>query len=82
METLRDYDYEEVPAICGGGCACATCHVHIEEESLHLLEAADEIEIELVEMEDGFDSKRSRLSCQLPLKEEHDNLRVTLIDNA
>ena len=31
METLRDNGYD-IEASCGGCCACATCHVYIDEK--------------------------------------------------
>ena len=35
MEAARDFSNEaidEIPADCGGCCACATCHVYVKEE--------------------------------------------------
>ena len=32
MEALRDNGYDEILAICGGVCSCASCHVYIEGE--------------------------------------------------
>ena len=30
METIRDNGFDELLALCGGCCSCATCHVHID----------------------------------------------------
>jgi 2Fe-2S ferredoxin len=30
METIRDSGFDELLALCGGCCSCATCHVHID----------------------------------------------------
>lgn len=81
MELLRDSDFEEIAALCGGVCSCATCHVHITSDQSVLVEK-EEDETELLELADDFDETLSRLSCQIELSAEHDGLEVTLIDNA
>ena len=30
MENIRDNGFDEILALCGGCCSCATCHVHID----------------------------------------------------
>lgn len=30
MEAIRDSGIDEIAAICGGCCSCATCHVHVD----------------------------------------------------
>jgi 2Fe-2S ferredoxin len=32
METIRDAGLDELLALCGGCCSCATCHVHVDGE--------------------------------------------------
>lgn len=34
MEALRDGGVDEILALCGGCCSCATCHIHVEEVGL------------------------------------------------
>jgi len=80
MELLRDAGYDSILAMCGGSCSCATCHVYIEKMVEHQLDNIDEDEEMLVVEADGYDSKRSRLSCQVELTEEHDGLIVSLVD--
>ena len=78
MEHLVEEGYEEVQAICGGSCSCATCHVFIS----NMPEGQSDIEedeLMLLEMADGYDKKRSRLSCQLELDRSHDGLEVVLV---
>ena len=29
MEAIRDNGFDELLALCGGCCSCATCHVHV-----------------------------------------------------
>lgn len=76
MEILRDFDFG-VLAICGGSCACATCHVYIAPEWLDRLAPQHGEERELV---DGLEYRRdtSRLSCQIQLTQDLDGMCVTL----
>ncbi|HWI87577.1 MAG TPA: 2Fe-2S iron-sulfur cluster-binding protein, partial [Sphingomonas sp.] len=30
MEVIRDAGIDELLALCGGCCSCATCHVHVD----------------------------------------------------
>lgn len=77
MEAIRDGGIDEMLALCGGCCSCATCHVYIgEADSAHFLPAsADE--------DDLLDSSEnrtplSRLSCQLFLTPALESLTVTM----
>lgn len=62
LAILRDAGVDEISAICGGNCACATCHVYIEPASL-----LPEPRIEETEMLDTLlhQSPISRLACQV-----------------
>lgn len=76
MESLRDLSYG-VAAICGGMCACATCHVYVDREWLPRLPdvMSDEREL-LTELTHYQES--SRLSCQIELTPALAGLRVTI----
>ena len=65
-------------ALCGGSCICSTCHVYIAEEDFNKLESPKEDEIETLETNDINQTKLSRLSCQIELKEEFNNITVTM----
>ena len=65
-------------ALCGGSCICATCHVYIAEEDFKKLKSPEEEEIETLETNDINQTKLSRLSCQIELKEEFNNITVTM----
>ena len=83
MEAARFYanpPLDEIPATCGGSCACATCHVYIHEKWIDKLGKIDynTPEIELLEYEKGFKEGISRLACQIELKPEHNGLIVEL----
>jgi ferredoxin, 2Fe-2S len=75
METLRDNGIDEIEALCGGSCACATCHVYIDEKFKDQMPPMSSAENDLL---DASDSRRanSRLSCQLILSEEFDGMEV------
>lgn len=77
MELIRDQGVDEVLALCGGCCSCATCHVIVDPAFADLLPARSEDEDALL------DSSRhrqptSRLSCQIPYDAGLDGLRVTV----
>ena len=86
MEAARDFanqSIEEIPADCSGCCACATCHVLIDRNWIHIIGQPDlnSAETELVEYEKGYDRMQSRLACQISLEKKHDGLVVHLLDN-
>ncbi len=65
-----------IDADCGGGMACATCHVYVKEEWLNKLSKIEPGEQDMIDM--AFEPKKnSRLSCQLIVSDELDGLVVT-----
>ena len=86
MEAARDFSnvaIDEIPADCGGCCACATCHVKIDEKWISVIGQPDKesLETELIEYQKGYDTIQSRLACQISLEKKHDGLVVHLLDN-
>ena len=77
MEVIRDADLG-LPAICGGGCDCATCHILLTPEWFEKVGGPNEFEEALVEEAPEYDPKRSRLSCQITVSAEIDGLKATL----
>ena len=76
MENLRDNGYD-IEASCGGCCACATCHVYIDEKWTNKLKNMDDDEESMLDQ--AFDVKNnSRLSCQIDLSEELDGLEIEI----
>ena len=49
MENLRDSGIDEILALCGGCCSCATCHVYIDEEFMDRLPPVYEDEDALID---------------------------------
>ena len=77
MEVIRDHGFDELLALCGGCCSCATCHVHVDEDFLGKLPAMGEDENDLLDSSDHR-TGASRLSCQIPFSDALDGLRVTI----
>ena len=76
MEIIRD-EGMDIEAACGGCCACATCHVYINEKWLNKLKPIDDDEESMLDQ--AFDVKNnSRLSCQIDLSEELDGLEIEI----
>jgi ferredoxin, 2Fe-2S len=76
MEIIREHDLP-VEAACGGCCACATCHVYVEDDWLAKLEPASEEEDRM--LDEAYQvQENSRLSCQIPFRAEINGLKVTL----
>ena len=62
---------------CGGACACATCHVYVNEEWLDKLSDQNESEKDMLDF--AFETKsNSRLSCQLMIDDKHNGIVVNL----
>ena len=76
MELIRDHGLP-TEALCGGACACATCHVHVAPEwAQQLYPARAEEEQMLDAVPDP--APTSRLSCQIRMNDSLAGLRVTI----
>jgi 2Fe-2S ferredoxin len=77
MENIRDNGFDELLALCGGCCSCATCHVHVDPAFSGQLEPMSEDENDLLDSSDHRNAF-SRLGCQVPMTDALDGLRVTI----
>ena len=77
METIRDNGFDELLALCGGCCSCATFHVHIDPAFMGKLPKLSEDENDLLDSSDHR-NEFSRLSCQVPITDALEGLRVTI----
>ena len=77
MEAIRDNGFDELLALCGGCCSCATCHVHVDPSFAAALPPMSEDEDDLLESSDHRVAT-SRLSCQIPFTNDLDGLKVTI----
>jgi 2Fe-2S ferredoxin len=77
MENIRNAGFDELLALCGGCCSCATCHVHVNAQWLAALPPMQGDEDDLL---DSSSHRRpnSRLSCQIEFGETLDGLRVQI----
>ena len=77
MEGAVQNDIPGIDADCGGGMACATCHVYVNEEWLDKLPAKEDGEEDMLDM--AYEpNKFSRLSCQVIVSDELDGLTVNI----
>ena len=81
MESIRDLE-RSVEAICGGMCACATCHVRVAPAWASRLPARRYEEHIMLRDLASFDSERSRLSCQIVVSEDLDGLELEIVGDA
>jgi 2Fe-2S ferredoxin len=77
MEVIRDNGFDELLALCGGCCSCATCHVYVAPEFAGNLPVMSEDENDLLDSTDNRNDQ-SRLSCQVPVTDALDGLQVTI----
>ena len=77
MENIRLLP-RSVEAICGGMCACATCHVYIDPEWVSRLPARSYEELSMLRDNSAYDPARSRLSCQIVMRDAYDGLHLTV----
>jgi 2Fe-2S ferredoxin len=75
METAIKNDVPGIEAECGGACACATCHVYIEDAWREKVGGPSPMEEDMLDF--GYDVREnSRLSCQIKVTESLDGLTV------
>ena len=77
MEVIRDAGIDELLALCGGCCSCATCHIFVDEKFVDRLPAMSDDENDLL---DGSSHRTatSRLSCQIVIGDDLDGMRATI----
>ena len=77
MEGAIQNNIPGIDADCGGSCACATCHVYVDEKWFNKLPKIKKAEEDMLDM--AFEAKKfSRLSCQLTVVDEFDGLVVKM----
>ena len=77
MEGAVQNNIPGIDADCGGGMACATCHVYVKEDWFNKLPEKSEGEDDMLDQA-YKPKKNSRLSCQLIISDELDGLIVNL----
>lgn len=79
MEVIRDAGIDEILALCGGCCSCATCHVHVDPAFADAIPPMSEDENDLLDSSSDRDAT-SRLACQIQFKADLDGLKVTIAE--
>jgi len=77
MEIIGDDGFDELLALCGGCCSCATCHVHVDPSFADKLPEMTEDESDLLDSSDHR-NETSRLSCQIEMTDALDGVTVTI----
>ena len=80
METAVRNDIPGIDADCGGACACATCHVYVDEAFMALVGEPQSMEQSMLDFAEDV-RPNSRLSCQIQITAALDGLRVTTPEN-
>ncbi|QYJ02020.1 2Fe-2S iron-sulfur cluster binding domain-containing protein [Thalassovita mediterranea] len=76
METAIKNSVPGIDADCGGACACATCHVYVDEAFMDKVGQPEEMEQSMLDFAENVQAN-SRLSCQIQVSDDLDGLRVT-----
>lgn len=77
MEAAIKNSVPGIDAECGGACACATCHVYVDDTWAEKTGKAEAMEEDMLDF--AFDVRpSSRLSCQIKISDELDGLTVTI----
>ena len=75
MENAIQHSVPGIEAECGGACACATCHVYVDEQFTANVGSPDAMEEDMLDF--AFDVRpNSRLSCQIKVSDELEGLVV------
>ena len=75
METAIRNNVPGIEAECGGACACATCHVYVDEAWREKTGTASAMEESMLDFAENV-KPNSRLSCQIKVTAELDGLVV------
>lgn len=76
-EALRDNEFDELLALCGGCCSCTTCHVYADEGPAGTTVAASSDENDLLDSSDHR-LGNLRISYQIKLEAHHDGMVVRI----
>jgi 2Fe-2S ferredoxin len=77
MESAIRNSIPGIEAECGGACACATCHVYVDEAWTDVVGEPEAMEEDMLDF--AYDVRpNSRLSCQSRIREELDGLIVSI----
>ena len=77
MEGAVQNNIPGIDADCGGSCACATCHIYVDDKWFDKLPKKEDAEQDMLDM--AFEpNKFSRLACQITISEDLDGMVVKM----
>jgi len=77
MEGAIQNNIPGIDADCGGACACATCHIYVDEKWFNKLPSKSEAEQDMLDMAIE-PNKFSRLGCQITVNDDLDGMVVKM----
>ena len=77
-DAIEDELFPDNYGVCGGSCACGTCHVYVNPSDFDKLTTKEDEEITTLESLALEPNQYSRLGCQVEFKKEYDNISVTI----
>ncbi len=77
MEVIRESGVDELLALCGGCCSCATCHIYVDPATVESLSPMSQDEDDLLDSSEHR-TAQSRLSCQLKVDELPGDLQIQI----
>ena len=77
-DAIDDVLFPDNYGVCGGCCACGTCHVYVKPSDFDKLKSKEDDEITTLESLALEPNNYSRLGCQLEFKKEYDSITVTI----
>lgn len=76
MEAAIKNSIPGIDADCGGACACATCHVYVDEAFMDKVGMPEDMEQSMLDFAENV-KETSRLSCQISVSDDLDGLKVS-----
>jgi ferredoxin, 2Fe-2S len=77
MEGAVKNNIPGIDADCGGACACATCHVYVDQAWVDKTGSQSAMEESMLDFAENVEPN-SRLSCQIKVTDELDGLVVRM----
>lgn len=78
MESAVKNGVKGIIAECGGACACATCHVYVDEAFMNEVGSPGELEDDMLEGTASDRLANSRLSCQIKMTDALDGITIRI----
>ena len=76
MEAAIKNSIPGIDADCGGACACATCHVYVDEAFMEEVGGPEDMEQSMLDFAESV-QPNSRLSCQITIRADLEGLKVS-----